>query len=387
MSEINRARKPMRLALAAVYATLIASGCSNSSTSNGLNFKQLDSPEAHFHVQMASPWKQSDVTTQDNIPMRMWLYERDDQKGALIMAGGQMPPYMVENPQTQLDNACTSAVSSANRVFPTKETYRQPITLSGKFPGREVDGTVQIPETGPGIFKSQSYIAGRGVYQLTAIGTREFVNSNDVAKFFDSFRVDEAAADAQAGYAPPVGATVEAPVTLPNTEGGGIMSMFGKKTATSDLQFKDLTNKGPIDAVALPEPHLEKEKSFKLASKEVSGDIQIFTYFYKSDDGALAAMYKSEAAPFWGETTDRMKTYDRMWVTAPRVTAESPLMLNGKYPGIQLEGSCKEGIFKARSYIVWNTAFGLVSYGKPEFVNSPATDKFFNSFKVGSKFP
>src|SRR5262249_3510282 len=67
-----------------------------------------------------------------------------------------------------------------------KSTSSKAIKLQKKYPGREF--AFDIPDL-EGKGKGRVYIVGDRLYQVTALGTEDFMSSDDIDVFFNSFKL------------------------------------------------------------------------------------------------------------------------------------------------------------------------------------------------------
>jgi serine/threonine protein kinase len=86
--------------------------------------------------------------------------------------------------QERLEKARDGAVSSVGG----KVLADQPITLAGKYPGRDV--TIELPGK-EDLARDRMYLVNGRLYQVTATGRKWWVESADTRKFLDSFRLRE----------------------------------------------------------------------------------------------------------------------------------------------------------------------------------------------------
>lgn len=62
-------------------------------------------------------------------------------------------------------------------------------TLAGKYPGRAF--AAKFGGEAPGVLRARIYLVGKRLYQVTAMGTDDFVNSPAATAFLESFAVIE----------------------------------------------------------------------------------------------------------------------------------------------------------------------------------------------------
>jgi hypothetical protein len=86
--------------------------------------------------------------------------------------------------QERLEKARDGAVSGVGG----KVLADRPITLAGKYPGRDV--TIELPGKDD-LARDRMYLVNGRLYQVTATGRKWWVESADTRKFLDSFRLRE----------------------------------------------------------------------------------------------------------------------------------------------------------------------------------------------------
>ncbi|MCC7530261.1 MAG: hypothetical protein IT342_17185 [Candidatus Melainabacteria bacterium] len=81
----------------------------------------------------------------------------------------------------ELDGCVDAAAKRAN----FKVSYRCPISVKGKLPGREYEGSASHGR----IVRGRVFIGYNNYYHAIVAGDRSFVNSNDGYKFLNSMDV------------------------------------------------------------------------------------------------------------------------------------------------------------------------------------------------------
>lgn len=61
---------------------------------------------------------------------------------------------------------------------------------------------------------------------------------------------------------------------------------------------------------------------------------------------------------------------------------ETPILLDGKYPGREIRADSPKGPSRTRLYLVDNRVYQVSAAGTKTFMDSPQTIKFFDSFQV-----
>jgi hypothetical protein len=131
-----------------------------------------------YEILLPQPVQAASINS-NNMVVNLAGYEQPD--GSFSVMYCDLPPEATaKGPDITLDNGCKNSVAKVHGEISRMSS----VTLSG-YPGREVEG--RVPDSGS-VFKMRSYLIGGRVYQLFAVGKREWVLSADGTKFFESFR-------------------------------------------------------------------------------------------------------------------------------------------------------------------------------------------------------
>jgi hypothetical protein len=158
--------------IAAMAATLCLSGCAQE-------FKDFAPAGAGFKVQLPGTPKEQ-VENASGLTIKLYVLEQ--RNGAYFCSATELPIPEGESDekiQTRLDGSRDGMVGSSGAVL-TNETK---ITLEGKYPGREIQA--DIPKA-KGMLRARFYLVDRKLYQVQAVGTKEWAKSADVTKFLNS---------------------------------------------------------------------------------------------------------------------------------------------------------------------------------------------------------
>jgi hypothetical protein len=114
----------------------------------------------------------------------MYVAINDMGSRAILVAYADIPipaGETAEQTQTRLDGAKNGAIKNING----KLIREAKITL-GKHPGRQF--SAELPGS-KGVMKARVYLVGKRLYQIMAVGPKDFTDSADVKKMFDSFEL------------------------------------------------------------------------------------------------------------------------------------------------------------------------------------------------------
>jgi hypothetical protein len=144
--------------------------------------KEYKSADGNYKVMLFPDPKTQDKKAPGGLTMHM--VGNDLGTRALMVIHADMPipaDEKAEQTQKRLDGAKDGAVNSVKGKL-IKEAK---ITL-GKHLGREFSAELPM---GKVIMKARIYIVGKRLYQVLAIGPKDFVDSANVKKMFDSFEL------------------------------------------------------------------------------------------------------------------------------------------------------------------------------------------------------
>lgn len=146
--------------------------------------KEFSSPEGKFKVKMpGTPQKKN----QDAGGIQVNAYAVEGRNGAMIVAYSDIPIPPNESEaqiQARLDGSRDGMLKNSNATL-TKETK---IQLPGGHFGREVHANLNNKK---GEFRARFWLVGTKLYQVMAMGTPSFTNSEDATTFLQSFELSK----------------------------------------------------------------------------------------------------------------------------------------------------------------------------------------------------
>jgi hypothetical protein len=151
--------------IAAFFTLALAVGC-------GASFEEF-SPDGKFKVLMPGTPKE-DKRSALGIQITLWTVE-SRSGGWSIAVSGILPGVSLE--------------SSAQGQFAGMQgaiTSQQKITLAGKYPGLQSEGTAL---SGKGHAITRIYHVGDRMYQMNVLGEKSFVSGGDATKFLESLQI------------------------------------------------------------------------------------------------------------------------------------------------------------------------------------------------------
>lgn len=152
---------------------LLVSGCGKA------EFKEFASADGRFKVQMPGTPKEE---TQTAAGATMKIYSLQEKDGAYAAAFADLPIPSGESEaqlQARLDGSRDGMVRNVGGTL----TSESRITLSGKYPGREVQADIPSKK---GVLRARIYLVDRRLYQVMVTGTKPWATSADATKFLDS---------------------------------------------------------------------------------------------------------------------------------------------------------------------------------------------------------
>lgn len=155
----------------------------------------VHSNEFAFKVLMPEPYqklyvKMNDTQTLGGKSLYYYAVEFDRKDVGCVCGYAKLPPLPASTPtmtyyfdtNKALDGATKGSIERIGGII----KFQCPISLNGKHPGREAEGTLP-KDKGGGLFRQRIYISGGNYYQVAVFGNPDWVNSNDAFKFLDSF--------------------------------------------------------------------------------------------------------------------------------------------------------------------------------------------------------
>jgi hypothetical protein len=156
---------------------LLAGGC-------GPNFTEYTSAEGRFAVRVPGAPRVSKEATPAGETV---LTTVEQPNGRYVVAWLDLkvePDEGAAKARERLENARDAAARSVGGTV----LADRPLTLAGKYPGRDV--IIELPGKDD-LARDRMYLVNGRLYQVTATGRRWWVESADTQKFLDSFRLTE----------------------------------------------------------------------------------------------------------------------------------------------------------------------------------------------------
>ena len=138
--------------------------------------EEFSSPEYKFKAKFPGKPKEQDQS-QMGITVKMFMTE--SKNGSYGVAVANIPPGIPGG--GDLDGAVNGIVRSGNGTVKSNN----PITVNGKYPGREFSATITQPKQGQA--RGKVFIAGNRLYQVLVLGTDSFANGTEANEFLNSF--------------------------------------------------------------------------------------------------------------------------------------------------------------------------------------------------------
>lgn len=154
-------------------------------------FENVGSATFGCSITMPTPYT---INRQDLLGMHVTTVNAEEKNGAFLMCYAKLPdallhpgPNVLGQPQYfDVNRSLDGSAKGSVDAMKGKTTYQTALMLEGRYPGREIEGT--IPEK-KGLFRQRIYFADGNYYQTAVVGTAEVVNSRDAYKFLDSFKI------------------------------------------------------------------------------------------------------------------------------------------------------------------------------------------------------
>jgi hypothetical protein len=164
--------------LPVVVAVLVVAGCKPPMT-------DFTSAEYKFKAKFPGSPKAEEQTV---MGIKMKMFGVETRNGASVVGVSDMPIPANEPDaavQARLDGARDGAIKNAGGTLASSS----PVTLAGKYPGREFTASVTNPTKG--LVRARVYLVGKRMYQVMVMGTESYANSAASTEFLNSFQVIE----------------------------------------------------------------------------------------------------------------------------------------------------------------------------------------------------
>jgi hypothetical protein len=120
------------------------------------------------------------------IKVKMFLVEERDSAYMVVVADMPIPVRESERQlQNRLDGARDGAINNVNGKLKSSS----PITLNGKYPGREFTASITKPIQGQ--IRARVYLVNKRLYQVMLLGTDSWATSPQATDFLNSFQLVE----------------------------------------------------------------------------------------------------------------------------------------------------------------------------------------------------
>lgn len=160
--------------LAGVLVPILLTGC-------GESLDEHVSTEGRFRISM--PGQPTDLSGEE-LPPGVRKVTLEQRSGSYSVAWEELPKRDDRSTDDLLDMACNGALERLK----ARPISRKPITLAGKYPGREL--YAEWPG-GKGVILDRLYVAEGRLYHVIASGQRWWVESPATRSVLDSFILEE----------------------------------------------------------------------------------------------------------------------------------------------------------------------------------------------------
>ncbi|WP_439630013.1 hypothetical protein [Gemmata sp.] len=329
-----------------VCLAALAAGCKKSGP-----MEEFDSKEWKFKAKF--PGKPESKSQAAPIPgggqVTMHMFSKEERNGAFVVGIGDLPLPDGMSPadvQNSLDGARKGAIDNVKGELQTSS----PITLQGKYPGREFTAKVARGTTDL-LIRSRIFMAGKRQYQVMVMGDASFMSDARVTEFLDSFQVSDG--------------------TTPAAGGGGGADEFESK----EWKFKAKLA-GTPETKDQAGPFATRLKVFATATPQGSYAV-----------GVADLPLPETTAP--AEATKRLDEAQAAFTAIHRATLESSTkgLLQGKYQGrdmvykLPAKGG-EDRVARVRVFLVGKRLYQVSVTGPAAFASAEAATEFLNTFEV-----
>jgi hypothetical protein len=118
--------------------------------------------------------------------MTQFLLEREGGKAALLLQIQDLPKELDIGNAAAVKLALDAGRDALKTLFKGgKLLVDKDVKVNGKYPGRDVD--IDIPDLG--IYRVRMILTGPKLYQVTALGPKDYLNGAEAKKFRGSFKL------------------------------------------------------------------------------------------------------------------------------------------------------------------------------------------------------
>jgi hypothetical protein len=147
--------------------------------------EEFTSTDYKFKVKFPGKPKQTERT---ELGIKVKMFSVEERDGAYMVGVSDMPIPERES-ERQIQNRLDGARDGAIRNVNGKLKSSSPITLNGKYPGREFTATITKPIQGQ--TRARIYLVNRRLYQVMLVGTDSYATSPQATEFLNSFQLVE----------------------------------------------------------------------------------------------------------------------------------------------------------------------------------------------------
>lgn len=148
-------------------------------------FKEFTSKDGRFSARFpGTPQEEKESVSKDGPPQFQFVV--GGPTGAYLVSY-QDNANLVNAGKPEREKALQTAQDTVQRATQGKLLRAKEITLEKVHPGREYE--FQVTHGPGGIFRCRAYLVKDRLYQVIAVGQKEFATSKDADRFLDSFQL------------------------------------------------------------------------------------------------------------------------------------------------------------------------------------------------------
>lgn len=173
-----------RFALTATAIWLFAAcGCKQpQQTSTPSEFTSVD---FKFKAKFPATPKQEEQIVK-GVKQKLFIYETRDKVCGVAVSESPIP---ADTPDAKVQAWLDAARDISIRDAGGTHKSSSPITLAGKYPGREY--TAELTQPAKGTLRARMYLVGTRLYQVSAMGAENYATTPEATAFLDSFQLLE----------------------------------------------------------------------------------------------------------------------------------------------------------------------------------------------------
>jgi hypothetical protein len=169
------------------FAFLFVVPCLSLADEPKSGLKEFTSKEGRFSILFPDSPKEERVPDKQGRLLQI-QFAVGNKDGAYIVSY-QDNPTLAKAAKEEVAKALLSAQEAARSAVNGKVVQAKEITLGKDYTGREYE--FEMPVATGGVFRSRAYMVKDRLYQLIAVGTKDFAKSKEASRFFDSFKLTE----------------------------------------------------------------------------------------------------------------------------------------------------------------------------------------------------